>query len=422
MKVFLDSVGCRLNQAEIRQFAWQFMRAGYELSFDRNDADLILINSCSVTTAAAADSRSLIRRAQRNNPDARVVVTGCWNTMEPVKALELCGQNNVFPNTLKDTLTSKLLSELPVNEPEILQPITLHDPRRTRAFIKVQDGCDHRCAYCVTTIARGFSHSSPITSILQQIQREIENGAMEIVLTGVQLSAFGKDLNPKSDLSILIRIILESTRVLRLRLSSLEPWDLPDDLLSLWQSDRMCRQLHLPLQSGSPATLKRMKRPVSPRAYADFVKNARHQIPGIAITTDLITGFPGETETEFAETCAFVERMQFARAHIFSYSPRPGTAAISLPDQVPLPIARQRNANLRTITNNATSSFQHQFCGASLNILWEKSDRQTDGSWALQGWSDNYLRVHASAPADRHNRIDRVRILRIEDDILQGCI
>ena len=261
-------------------------------------------------------------------------MTGCWASLEPQAAAALPRVSNVVINQRKDNLVRDLLApDRPLFDAEPLARTPLPGLRqRTRAFIKVQDGCDNRCTFCITTIARGRSRSRPIADVCRDIDAALAGGAREIVLTGVHLGAWGKDLG--MDLRRLVHAVLSRTDVPRLRLSSLEPWDLDREFFDLWEDPRLCPHLHLPLQSGCAATLRRMARRTTPRSFRLLLEAARDLIPEVAITTDVIAGFPGETEAEFEESLAFVREMEFAGGHAFTYSPRPGTAAARRPDQI----------------------------------------------------------------------------------------
>ena len=306
MKIYLDTIGCRLNQSEIEAYAHQFRAAGHVLVPDPSDADLAVINTCSVTSAAAADSRKKIRGMKRAGVP-EIVVTGCWSTLEPQDASELEGVSRIIPNAEKEGLVPVVLDIPEVNfdlEPLVREPIP-GIRTRTRAFIKVQDGCDNRCTFCITTLARGPGRSRPVDQIIKDILFALEGGTKEIVLTGVHMGSWGQDFDRPSKLDMLIKQILQETDPPRLRLSSLEPWDIEKDFFSLWDDKRLAPHLHLPLQSGSRATLKRMARKTTPEAYASLLEFARKAVPDIAITTDLIVGFPGETENEFTESRHF---------------------------------------------------------------------------------------------------------------------
>jgi threonylcarbamoyladenosine tRNA methylthiotransferase MtaB len=423
MKIFLDTIGCRLNQAELEQMARQFRSAGHEIVASASQADLAVINTCTVTSAAAADSRAAIRRAARQGVK-QIAATGCWATLEPNAAGALPGVTSIIPNPQKDTLAADLLGLPPEYfdlEPLARQPLPgLH--ARTRAFIKVQDGCDNACTFCITTQARGASRSRPADKVLGDVNSALAGGTREIVLTGVHLGAWGQDLATPHQLADLVSMLLSSASIPRLRLSSLEPWDLDADFFHLWEHPALCRHLHLPLQSGSPGVLKRMRRRTSAEDFATLVTEARSIIPQVAITTDLIAGFPGETEAEFNETLDFLDRMKFAAGHVFTYSPRPGTPAARLPSQVDSETARERSARLRLALARSAQVYRRSFVGKTLSVLWESTSRLSDSGWRMEGLTDNYLRLAALAPQPRWNQVDMVKITGMDDENLAGTI
>jgi threonylcarbamoyladenosine tRNA methylthiotransferase MtaB len=293
---------------------------------------------------------------------------------------------------------------------------------RTRAFIKIQDGCDNACTFCITTLARGASHSRPVGDILMDVRSALDGGTKEIVLTGVHLGSWGLDFPTPQRLADLISTLLAQTSVPRLRLSSLEPWDLESGFFLLWKDPRLCRHLHLPLQSGSETVLKRMARKITPGSFAALVKSARAAIPDVAITTDVIVGFPGETGAEFSETLDFVKSMQFAGGHVFTYSARPGTPAARMNTQVPHQVRKERNAALRAVLDESAVAYQSRFIDHILPVLWEASSTLTDTGWRLEGLTDNYIRVNAVAPQVRWNRLDEVRLVSINGDGMKGKI
>ncbi len=413
MKVYLDTVGCRLNQSEIEAYARQFHAAGHTLIASPEGADVAVVNTCAVTAAAASDSRQKIRQMQRAGA-REIVVTGCWSTLQPQRAASLPGVTRVVPNRWKDRLVPDLLQTPPeVFEMEPLERLPIPGARlRTRAFIKVQDGCDNRCAFCVTTLARGAGRSRPIPAVLADVQGCLLGGVQELVLTG----------SPRLSLRHLVQAILRETDAPRLRLSSLEPWDLDETFFGLWEDRRLCRHLHLPLQSGSAATLRRMRRKTTPEAFASLVAAARAAIPGVAITTDVIAGFPGEDEAEFAESLSFVAAMRFAGGHVFTYSARPGTLAARLPDQVPHPLRKERNARLRQTLAEAARTFRESFLGAELPVLWESAAAISPAGWQMSGLTDNALRVRANVPQHLWNQITPVRLVAVEGDELIGTL
>ena len=430
-KIYLDLVGCRLNQSEIEAYARHFRAAGHSLTDNPSEADLVVINTCAVTKAAAADSRKKIRHVARAG-GGEIAVTGCWSSLHPQAAASLPAVKHVIPNADKDQLVSLIL-DLPFEEfdREPVERTPVPGARlRTRAFVKVQDGCDNRCTFCVTTLARGPGRSRPIGAILEDINAALAEstanpgmgagGANEIVLTGVHLGSWGQDFAPSLHLRQLIENILTETNVPRLRLSSLEPWDLDKEFFSLWEDPRLCRHLHLPLQSGSGAALRRMARKTTPESFANLVEAARKVIPNVAITTDIIAGFPGETEKEFTETLSFVREMDFSGGHVFTYSARQGTAAARMPGQIPHPIRKERNARLRDLLSASADNYRQRFLGKTLPVLWESTTSLGSNTWHLSGLTDNYLRVTAKAPRHLWNQITLVRISGFNEKGLAG--
>ena len=423
MKIFLDTIGCRLNQAEIESQARQFRAAGHEIVDTAAEADLAVVNTCTVTAEAASDSRAAIRRAKRLGA-GDIVVTGCWATLEPDKAASLPGVTRIVPNLQKESLAADLLS-LPQEffdlEPIAREPLPgLH--LRTRAFIKVQDGCDNVCTFCITRLARGASRSRPVEQIVADVHSALDGGTQEIVLTGVHLGSWGLDFQPARRIPDLVSALLARTSAPRLRLSSLEPWDLDADFFSLWCDPRLCRHLHLPLQSGSDRVLRRMARKTAPDSFAALVQSARAAIPEVAITTDVIAGFPGETDEEFAETLEFVKSMHFAGGHVFSYSARPGTPAARMKGQVHGKLVKARSAALRTILADSAEAFHRKFIGKTMPVLWEAASILTNEGWQIEGLTDNYLRVTAIAPEPYWNRVDAVHLTDLYENGLTGML
>src|SRR5215211_94089 len=418
MKIYLDTIGCRLNQSEIESMARGFRAAGHEIVTSAEMADMAVVNTCAVTNEAAADSRGKIRQMARAGVN-EIVATGCWATLQPQQALDLPNVLRVVANDRKDHLVADLLN-LPQEsfdlEPIAREPLPgLH--RRTRAFLKVQDGCDNHCTFCITTIARGEARSRLVAEVILDVQSALAGGAKEIVLTGVHLGSWGYDLSnspmagSNSHLRDLIKAILRETDIARLRLSSLEPWDLHADFFSLWKDRRLMPHLHLPLQSGCESTLRRMARKTTPDSFRELVSAARAAIPDVAVTTDLIAGFPGETEAEFAESLAFVRQMEFAGGHVFTYSPRPGTGATKMKGQVKPEIRKKRNHILHEALEESAKSYRQKFVGRTMSVLWESTSEVGEGGWQMEGLTENYLRVNACALSPRWNEIDRVKIM-----------
>lgn len=422
MKIYLDTLGCRLNQAEIEEMARQFRAEGHSLSAEAASADLVIINTCAVTTEAAADSRQKIRQAARAGAQD-ILATGCWSTLNPQQALALPGVRHVIPNAEKDKLVATTLGlaadDLFDREPLARQRLPgLH--QRTRAFIKVQDGCDNACTFCITTLARGAGRSRPLPAVLTEIHAARAGGAQEIVLTGVHLGSWGHDFG--DHLSTLITAILDQTDTPRLRLSSLEPWDLSPNFFSLWENPRLMPHLHLPLQSGSASTLKRMLRKTTPQSFCELAAAARAIRPDTALTTDLIAGFPGETEAEFSETLTLIRAINFAGGHVFTYSARPGTPAARMKNHLPPEIKKARSRELRTVFGELALAYRKTCLGQTLPVLWESTSQRDDRGWKLEGLTGNYLRVSAYAPTPRWNLIDPVRLTGLTEEGLSGEI
>jgi threonylcarbamoyladenosine tRNA methylthiotransferase MtaB len=421
MRIYLSSLGCKLNQSEMDTLAAQLARGGHQIVPSAAEAELCVFNTCAVTHVAAQKSRQALRRLHRDNPDARLVVTGCYAELDPDELRDLPGVERVAGNEAKEQLAELLAGEATAPAPPLAPPI----PRaRTRALVKIQDGCDNACTYCIIHVARGRQRSHPPDQVMAEIQGLLAAGYQEIVLTGVHIGAYGRDRSGGGqdvDLWTLVNRILAETGVPRLRLSSIEPWDLPQRALSAWEDPRLCRHLHLPLQSGSDAILRRMARRYTTAEYAALVSAARAAIPGLAVTTDVITGFPGETGAEFNESLAFVQEMGFAQMHVFPYSLRPGTPAAAMPDQISPQVRAERARAMRAVAATSSRAFQQQFVGRTVEVLWESSRTgPEEPMWS--GLTDNYLRVRAPSPQDLANRFTPVRLVALAEDGLRGEI
>jgi len=423
MNVYFDTIGCRLNQSEIEIMAAQFRRAGHIVVEDAGKADLVVVNTCAVTSAAASDSRQKIRQAAHKGA-SQIIATGCWATLEPQAALNLPGVENVVLNENKDNLVSDFLHITPLIfdlEPLAREPLP-GDHLRTRAFLKVQDGCDNFCTFCITKVARGKGVSRPLAEVMVDVKNSLDGGVKEIVLTGVHLGSWGKDIDHTLHLRDLIEKILKETNVQRLRLSSLEPWDLGESFFSLWEDSRLCPHLHLPLQSGSGTILKRMARKTTPEKYMRIVLDARAVVPYMAITTDMIVGFPGETEAQFEESMEFVRQVNFAGGHIFPFSARPGTAAATYEHQIPKAIRKRRSAVMRAVFAEMTHQYQSAYLGKTAEVLWESGEQMPDGRWLMKGLTGNYLRIAIESPFNLANQITKTKLTAFSEHGLNGEI
>ena len=413
MKIHLKTLGCRLNQSEIDTMARQFQQQGHEITDDPAQADQIIVNTCAVTQDATRSSRHLIRELGRVNATAQITATGCYTQIAPQDIAVLPGVARIVDNLNKDQLV-ETITGVKV-EPFDHEPLSRDEPYpgasgRTRAFIKVQDGCDNACTFCVTTIARGAGRSRPLAEIVNEIRHLHSLGYQEAVLTGVHLGSYGHDWGDHAGLVKLVRAILDDTDIPRVRLSSLEPWDLSPDFFELWNNPRVCRHLHLPLQSGSDATLKRMLRRTNQTAFRELVSAARACIPGVSITSDVIVGFPGETDAEFDTSAEFIEEMNFAGLHIFRYSKRPGTAAARMRSHVDEAVKKNRSAHLHMLAAQMEARFAQQFTGQTLSVLWEHVAGATQDGFINVGYTDNYLRVQSVYPRVLTNHIIDARL------------
>ena len=427
MKVFLHSIGCRLNHSEIETMARQLLAAGHEIVADPAMADKVVINTCAVTAGAARDARSLTRRIHRDNVGAEIVLTGCYATIAPQELARVQGAGRVVANKDKagliQVLDPQARIDLPVFDQEpILRDFLAGNVGHTRAFVKVQDGCDNRCTFCVTTIARGQGQSRHLGDVVAEIQALTAAGYQEAVLTGVHLGSYGHDFGNTAGLRDLVQAILQHTGIPRLRLSSLEPWDLTPDFFTLWENRRLLPHLHLPLQSGSDKILRRMARRTSRASFRELVDAARAAIPDLNLSTDIIVGFPGETDDDFEESLAYVHEVGFGRLHVFSYSPRPGTAAARFPNQVHGAVKKERSRRMIELGQELALGFHRRYAGRTLDVLWESNTGADKDGLCWAGYSDNYIRVTAHGPADLFNKVMPTQLSNADSEGMQGAI
>jgi len=409
-------VGCRLNQAEIEQLALSLVEAGVEVVSDPEEADEIVINTCCVTAKASADSRKMIRHHKAHFPNARVIGTGCWVSISKDQAEEQQPIVDLaYDNANKDQILIDLLAKASTGNSfyEQLRP-DLGSRNRTRGFVKVQDGCDNRCAYCLTQVARGRSVSIDPTEVLTYARKLQNLGVKEIVLTGVQLGSWGKDLSPRLTLSDLVTMILDQTEIPRIRLSSIEPWDIHPELIDLFENPRLCPHLHIPLQSGSDEVLRKMNRPVTTARYREMLELIRQRKPGFAVTTDIICGFPGETEELFRQSLQFIQDFRFSGGHVFPFSALKGTQAYSMQSQVQHSIRRERTAIVRQLLDETETAFVSRRLGQMADILFE-GQVETQGELVWQGWSEDFFRVLVPSHESLYNQIKRVELVEISD-------
>lgn len=414
MKVNFQALGCRLNEAELERWSSEFIQKGHQITTDSKDADLIIFNSCSVTAEADRKSRNQINKIHKSNPDSKLVVTGCYASLQAEQVKRQIGVDLVIPNTQKEELVSQVQNFFDIADILHEQKIqsSIFTRGRHRAFIKVQDGCRYRCTFCIVTVARGEERSQSIKSIINEINQHHEHGVQEVVITGVHVGGYGSDIG--SNLYQLLNEILDKTTIPRVRLASVEPWDLPDNFFDLFKDQRLMPHMHLPLQSGADSVLRRMARRCKTGEFAGLIEKARSAIPDFNITTDIIVGFPGETEKEWAESLRFVEQTGFGHIHIFSYSARAGTKASRLPGQLPKEIKKQRNHEMHYLANQLKIQALDTMLGKSVDVLWENATDSEENIWT--GYSPQYFKVTSLHDGSTKPEISSVKVTSIDRD------
>ncbi len=427
MNVYLTSLGCRLNEAELQTWANDFSQFGISITRSQAEATLIVINTCAVTGEAARKSRQTIRRFHRNNPTAKIIVTGCYASLEKEEAQALLGVDLVVSNGDKNQLAEKAKSLLDVGD----MPYAASEPgssvlfirNKERAFIKVQDGCRYRCTYCIVTIARGEEVSRTIEDILDEINCLSKDGIQEIVLTGVHVGGYGSDI----DLSLyqLVVAILNKTKIPRIRFASVEPWDLPDNFFELFRNKRLMPHMHLPIQSGSNKILKKMSRRCKSEIFLVLVKNAQKTIPDFNFTTDIIVGFPDESEDDFLQSLEMIKQANFGHVHIFSYSKREGTKASKLLNQIDTGTKKSRSKKMHIVANKIKKQQLQKTIGAEYDILWEgKGKKMVNGYYRYCGYTPNYHKVTMELPKNYliNNQIFTCKVIGVDDNYLLKVI
>ncbi len=477
------TLGCKVNQADSEAISEQMSAAGFVQREFNEAADIYIVNTCTVTHLGDRSSRLMISQARRRQPDALLVVTGCYAELNPQGVATLPGVDLVVGNRGKERLVETIQAhrQTTASEPvsgekngtiearQALRPLlpvftsteqhigsdialgidpgepepqpdnpesagllitnaapgrAIHAPltTRTRVQMKVQDGCDNRCTYCIVPYVRGESRSRSIGAVVEHVQRKVRAGFQEIVLTGIHLGDYHPADDEKQDLGDLIAALLRETEIKRIRVSSLEPEDFRLEWLELWQNPRMCRHFHLPMQSGSDYILRRMARRYNTTRYREIITTARRLIPGVAISTDIITGFPGESDEDFEQTYRFASELHFAKAHIFRFSPRQGTPAARMKGQVKDEVKKARSERLLALNELEARNFRQQFLGETVEVLLEG---RKHGRW--EGLTDNYLRVELAqmpGPPDHNwqNTLVKARLESLVEDGILGTL
>ncbi len=412
MKINFQALGCRLNEAELESWSQGFIQQGHQLTRDCTDADLVVFNSCSVTAEADRKSRKLINQIHRKNPQSKLVVTGCYASLQTEQVRQQLGVDLVIDNQHKEHLVSQVLAEFNIESAGKVaeESHSIFSRGRHRAFIKVQDGCRYRCTFCIVTVARGDERSRSQLDIINEINRHHQQGVQEIAIAGVHVGGYGSDTG--SNLYVLLSEILDKTDIPRIRLASVEPWDLPDNFFELFKDTRLMPHIHLPLQSGSDSVLRRMARRCKTAEFERIVDKARSTIPLFNVTTDLIVGFPGESEAEWAESMKFVEKIGFGDMHIFSYSPREGTKAAVLDGQVSIPIKKQRNSEMHLLAETLKIKALQSMVGSTVDVLWEQKTSQGLVGW--QGYTPQYHKIMIQSGNNLESVISQVRVSNID--------
>ncbi len=438
----MENFGCRATQADGAAIERQLLDRGMERAGAATEAEVVVLNTCTVTASADQDARATIRRIHRENPQAKILVTGCYAQRAPQELSALPGVTLVIGNSHKHELASHAaplggsngfvpLAQVGNGDSKlIVGDIFAHTElmaapvfeagsfEKTRPNLKVQDGCNNRCSFCIIPSVRGKSRSLKLDDVLREVDALVANGYREIVLSGINLGRWGRDLSPRTNFAAMLRAILERTSIEKLRISSVEPMDWTNEVIELVASSpRIAKHAHVPLQSGSDRILRRMHRKYRPWHYADRIERIRSAMPDAAIGADVMVGFPGETDSDFEQTRALIERLPFTYLHVFTYSSRPGTPSAEMPEQVPVHVARERNRVLRELAARKKREFMQSFVGCEVEAI---TLTHFDGEYT-EALTDNYLKLKIRGQ-HKSNQWLRSRIEAIASDALVGAI
>lgn len=429
-KVAFHTLGCKVNQYETEAMEEMFIRAGYEVVGEEDLAEVYVINTCTVTNMSDRKSRQFIRRAKKLNQDSIIAVVGCYSQTSPEEIEEIQGVDVIIGTTHRNRIV-ELCQEARDSNKRInivenirgareFEEIKIEDVSdMTRAYIKIQDGCNQFCSYCIIPYARGPIRSRDLEDVHREVVELSEKGFKEIILTGIHIASYGKDLKEDINLKTLVERVSQVEGIERIRFSSVEPRLIDDEFMqTLVDSGKCCDHFHLSLQSGSDTVLERMNRKYSTKEYSDRVDLIRRYMPNAGITTDIIVGFPGETEAEFKETLDFVEKIGFSRLHVFKYSKREGTPAASMKNQVDGNVQHERSVRLIELGESTMEEFSRKFIGKVLEVLVEAS---SDGK-TLEGYTSNYLRVKMPFEEGLVGQLVNVKIMGLEGELLVGKV
>ena len=433
-KFSITTLGCKVNQAESEAIAQDLLDAKWSATADCESAEVCVVNTCTVTQKASMQSRQAIRKAMRANPNARIVVTGCYAQTAPQEINNIEGVDYIVGNDQKlairrllqgkgdEAVESPLPSTGAINANRTFQLMpTATAANRTRPFLKIQDGCNAFCTYCIVPYARGRSRSMPVDDVLQNVACFGASGFHEVVLTGIHLGAYGRDLTPATNLEALMKRIDDEAAIARVRISSIEPFELtPKVIQQVAASKTFCKHFHIPLQSGDDGILRKMGRPYSHQDFTLLIDTIHRLIPDAAIGVDTLIGFPGETEAAFENTYELVARLPISYLHVFPFSERPGTPAAKLPDKLAPRVIKARAKRIRELGHQKRMAFYRRFEGMSLPVLIEGKRDSTTG--LQKGLSSNYLPVLVDGGDDLQNKIVKVKIEKLEGSRLFGLL
>lgn len=451
LKVAFYTLGCKVNYYDTEALKREFCREGFTIVDFKDRADVYVVNTCTVTHLADRKSRQLIRRAKRRNPEALVAVTGCYVQANPAGVASL-PEADLFLGTaerlsLPQLVKKKLAGEnfispvKPYREKAVFEEMPfLPEQGRTRAFLKIQDGCSQFCSYCIIPLARGPLRSLSLQKGMEYLQDISSSGFKEVVLTGIHLGLYGMDFTPPVSLASFLKKAVTVEGIERIRLSSIEPTDFSEELISVLQAQKkICCHLHIPLQSGDDTILRKMGRPYDTAGYAGLLKRLRDVLPDLAVSTDIMVGFPGEDTEHFHNSISFVRECSFSRLHVFKYSPRPGTKAAAMTPQVSPQAKEERSKAMLSLGEELSATFQEKFLGRRLAVLFEKELKmpvtrdnagqqpEKEKKWEqcsfFEGLTSNYLRVHASVPTGKwRGKIGEVYMTKNCRGYLQGYL
>ena len=423
MKVAFTTLGCKVNQFETEVMEGLFKEKKYEIVNFEEVADVYVINTCSVTHLGEKKSRQLIRRAIKNNNKAIVAVVGCYSQVAADEIAKIEGVSLIVGTKERKNIVTLVETVLKEHQPlQVVEDVMdyhefediplLNNPDRTRAFLKIQDGCSNFCTYCIIPYTRGPLKSRKLDSILSEAEKLLESGFKEIVLTGIHLGAYGKDLADEIALVDVVKALLDNEKLTRLRLGSLESIELDQEILEIMNQDqRLCRQLHLPLQSGSDKILKKMNRNYTTAEFKALIDNIYAKVPGVAITTDVIVGFPGENSTDFNEAVEFINNMNFSKIHIFPYSKRKNTPAANYAEQVSEEEKKKRSVYLKEISDMASAKYRNKMLNTTVEILVENITPDY-----AEGLASNYVKVYCENNNFQKDNFYKLKIIKLYKD------